>query len=146
MCIETCFTASNQRPILIDGYNVIRSDRANANNNRGGGLMISCKHNVTYLPIHVDLAINGAETITGKFLLCDIPIILSLMYRPLQVPIHNLFNTINDVIKNVNEHKPCKMIVLGDFNEDIMNGDNSLVQFMSNNCFHQYVRNATTDI
>ena len=107
LCVcETWLTASNQTPILIDGPNVIRSDRANANNNRGGGLMINCKHNVTYLPIHVDLAINGVETITGKCVLCDIPIIPSLMYRPPQVPIRNLFNTINDVIKSVNEHEP----------------------------------------
>ena len=144
LCVcETWLTTSHRTPILIDGHNVIRSDRANANNIRGGGLMISCKHNVTYLPIHVDLANNGVETISGTFVLCDIPIILSLMYRPPQVPIRNLFDTINDVIKSVNEHEP--MIVLGDFNEDIMNGDNSLVQFMNSNGFRQYVCNATTD-
>ena len=35
--------------------------------------------------------------------------------------------------------------MLGDFNEDIMNDDNSLVQFMNSNGFRQYVCNATTD-
>ena len=56
----------------------------------------------------------------------------------------NLLNTLNDVISSVNDDKP--IIVLGDFIEDILKNDKSvLVQFMRNNGFCQFVWNATTD-
>ncbi len=48
LCIcETQLTPSYQTPNIIDGHNVIRHDRTS--NNKGGGIMISCKDNITFV-------------------------------------------------------------------------------------------------
>ena len=123
LCIcETWLTPSQQTPNVIDGHNVIRRDRTNGN--RGGGLMISCKNNVTYTPIDIQLNNNGIENITGTVVLYNFPIVLSLINRPPQIPVSNLLSTLNDVITSVNDDEP--MIVLGDFNEDILTNDKSV--------------------
>jgi hypothetical protein len=47
LCIcETWLTSSNTTPNIFDNNNVIRHDRSSGS--RGGGLLISCKHTVTY--------------------------------------------------------------------------------------------------
>ena len=76
--------------------------------------------------------------------MCNFPIILSLVYRPPQVPMRNFLNTLSNVIDNVDDNDP--MIVLGDFNEDVMTNHKSmLTEFMQNNGFRQCVLYATTD-
>ena len=65
--------------------------------------------------------------------------ILSLVYRPPpQVPTRNLLITLSNVIDNVDDNDP--MIILGDFNEDVMTNHKSvLIEFMQNNGFRQCV-------
>ena len=94
LCIcETRLTPSHQTPKVIDGHNV----------------MISCKDNVTYSLIDIELNNNGIENITGSFVMRGFPIILSMIYRPPQVPMNNLLNTLNVVFCNVNENELMKM-------------------------------------
>ena len=134
LCIcETWLTESQATPNVIDDSTVIRCDRTCTS--RGGGLMIICKKNVIhiYTPIANELSNNGIECINGTVLLCEnFVIILSLVYRPPQVPMRSLLNTSSDVIENVDDDEP--MIVLGDFNEDVMTNRKSvLIQFMQTN-------------
>ena len=97
------------------------------------------------MPIAIELSSNGIECINGTVVLCEnFLIVLSLVYRPPQVPMRSLLNTLNDVIENVHDDEP--MIVLGDFNEDVMTNRKSvLIQFMQTNGFRQCVFNARTD-
>ena len=133
---ETWLTLSQQTPNVIDDSTVIRRDRTCGS--RGGGLMIVCKNNVLY---DFELSNNGIECIV---VMCNFPIILSLVYRPPQVPMRNFLNTLSNVIDNVDDNDP--MIVLGDFNEDVMTNHKSmLTEFMQNNGFRQCVLYATTD-
>ena len=128
LCIcETWLTPSQQTPNGIDNTTVIRCDRMS--NIKGGGLMILCKNNVLYTPIDIDLSNNGIECINETVVLCDFPIILSHICRPPQVPMRYLLNTLNDIIDSVDDNE--SMIVLGDFNEDVITNRKSvLIQFM----------------
>ena len=102
--------------------------------------MIVCKNNVLYYPIDIELSNNGIECINGTVVMCNLPMILSLVYRPPppQVPTRNLLNTLSNVIDNVDDNDP--MIILGDFNEDVMTNYKSvLIEFMQNNGFRQCV-------
>jgi hypothetical protein len=142
LCIcETWLTSSNTTPNVVNGHNVIRYDRNSGS--RGGGLLISCKHIVEYSILTTE-SNYGIEYITGQFVLFGYPIILSLVYRPPQVSITNVFNALSNIIRNFSEHEP--MIILGDFNEDVLvNGTSTLIQFMNNNKFQQFVKDPTTD-
>ena len=56
----------------------------------------------------------------------------------------NMLNTLNDIIDSVDDNE--SMIVLGDFNEDVITNRKSvLIQFMHSNGFRQCVLNASTD-
>ena len=97
--------------------------------------MIVCKNNVLYYPIDIELSNNRIECINGTVVMCNLPMILSLVYRPPQVPTRNLWITLSNVIDNVDDNDP--MIILGDFNEDVMTNHKSV--FMQNNGFRQCV-------
>ena len=97
--------------------------------------MIVCKNNVLYYPIDIELSNNRIECINGTVVMCNLPMILSLVYRPPQVPTRNLLITLSNVIDNVDDNDP--MIILGDFNEDVMTNYKSV--FMQNNGFCQCV-------
>jgi hypothetical protein len=147
LCIcETLLTHSQQTPNVIDDSTVIRHDRASGS--RGGGVMIICKKNIPYTPININLSNNGIECINGMILLHGFPLILSLIYRPPQIPMRNLLYTLNTIFNNVDDNEP--MIVLGDFNENFVFNNMSqsasfLLQFMGNHNFQQVVKNPTTD-
>ena len=61
LCLcETWLTPNIVTPNIIDSHtNIIRCDRTSGS--KGGGLMITCKPNVSYLLINVDLPDNGVE-------------------------------------------------------------------------------------
>ena len=83
LCIcETWLTLSQQIPNVIDDGTVIRCDRT-CSSTSGGGLMIVCKNNVLYYPIDIELSNKGIECINGTVVMCNFPMILSLVYRPL---------------------------------------------------------------
>ena len=61
-------------------------------------------------------------------MLCGFPIVVSLVYRPPPVPMNNLLSILNNILSAVSNSEP--VIVLGDFNEDIMSNQNSaLLQY-----------------
>ena len=142
LCLsETWLSPLTQTPSVIDGYNVIRCDRTSAS--RGGGVMIAHKQDIKCSSV-VNQRNNDIEQITGMFMLYGFPIVISLVYRPPLVAMNNLLNTLSNVLSTVNNSEP--MIVLGDFNEDILLNPNSkLLQFMLSNGFSQVVTSPTTD-
>ena len=61
-------------------------------------------------------------------MLCGFPIAVSLVYGPPLVPMNNLLSILNNILSAVSNSEP--VIVLGDFNEDIMCNQNSaLLQY-----------------
>ena len=105
--------------------------------------MITHKHDIECSSF-VNQSTNGIEQITGVFMLCGFQIVVSLVYRPPLVPMSNLLSILNNILSALSNSEP--VIVLGDFNEDIMSNPNSvLLQFMSSNGFRQVVSTPTTD-
>ena len=101
---------------------MIRCDRTRGS--RGGGVMITHKHDIERSSV-VYQSSNGIEQITGMFMLCGFPILVSLVYRPPLVPMSNLLSILNNILSAVSNSEP--VIVLGNFNEDIMSSPNSVL-------------------
>ena len=89
---------------------------------------------------------NGIEQLDVTFKYNGTPFLLVLIYRPPLVPLSNLLNIMASIISNTsNATQP--VIVLGDFNEDVINNPNSsLLSLMSTGgSFNQMVNSPTTD-
>lgn len=141
---ETWLLPSEASPCIKQDHVILRCDRAN-DGVRGGGVMISMPQTMKVYS-SMKIISNGIESILVTLTLyCNITVLLSLIYRPPNVPLNNLIDFLSNMISQTCQ---CNLpiIILGDFNEDLVDKPNSpLLILMENNGFSQLVSYRTTD-
>ena len=139
---ETWLTPSQPSPVVQSNHIAIRCDRASGDNK--GGVMISILEDLQPTHTHT-YASNGIEALSTTLLLANnTQIQIALLYRSPSVPLQTLITTLSTIINHVSIYRlPC--IILGDFNEDILQQLNGrIVTFMSNHGYTQLVTLPTT--
>ena len=132
---ETWLTPSQPSPVIHKNHTAIRCDRETQNNK--GGVMISVDRDMK--PTHIRrYASNSIEAVSITLQLPhNTQIQIALLYRSPSAPLLALTSLLSRVLNHVSMScLPC--IILGDFNEDIMqNNDNRIVCFMSSSGYTQ---------
>ncbi len=134
---ETWLTPSQPSPVVQDNQIAIRCDRASGDNK--GGVMISIPECMQ--PSSTQrYASNGIEAVSTTLLANNTPIQIALLYRSPSVPLQALTTILSTVLHHVS--MPC--VILGDFNEDILqHTDSRIVSFMSSHGYTQLVKSPT---
>lgn len=78
------------------------------------------------------------------FKIDELDIIIATIYRPQRYSIGAFMNNFSLLIDKL-ELLSTRLTVLGDFNQDIINNQSSVLNFMSAKGFSQYVENPTTE-
>lgn len=74
----------------------------------------------------------------------ELDLIFATAYRPQRYSIGAFMNNFSLLLDNL-ELLSIRLIVLGDFNQDTMNNQTSVLNFMSGKRFRQYIENPTTE-
>lgn len=140
---ETWLSSNQPSPVVQHNQLRLRCDRTLGNHK--GGTMISVSQNVQ--PVNTSIfTTNGIEGVSTTLLLpnaCRLQV--ALVYRSPSVTL-DAFLTALVAILNPIALTDISTVVLGDFNEDLLQKpDSRVLSLMSSNGFIQLVQSATTD-
>ena len=139
---ETWLNASQPSPVLFDGQTDIRCDRLTCENK--GGVLICVPSQMD--PSNVQRFVNnGIEAVSATLqILGASSIQIALVYRSPSVPQQTFTALLTRLLRHVSMcSTPC--VILGDFNCDLLNNQNSAVStLMHNFSFRQLVMVPTT--
>ena len=141
---ETWLTASQPSPVLQGNSIAIRCDRASGDNK--GGVMISVPQDMQPSGT-CTFTSNGIEAVCTTLLLPNASQIqIVLLYRSPSVPMEALISLLSRVLNHVTVSGTAR-IILGDFNEDLLNHtDSRIVSLMSTYGYTQLVQSPTTEV
>lgn len=140
---ETWLSPSQPSPVVQENQVALRCDRALAN--QKGGVMISVPQSMQ--PAHTStFTNNGIEAVTTTLLLpnaCRLQV--ALVYRSPSVSLDAFLGALATVLNHV-AMSDIPTVVLGDFNEDLLQKpDSRVLRLMSSNGYEQLVQSPTTD-
>ena len=135
---ETWLSPSHSSPNLGDNYITIRSDRTN--DNHKGGVLISVLESL-YPSHRLSLNFLGIESVITTLTLPNSNCLN--IYRSPSCSIDILINALTTILNNVPQTNPS--VILGDFNDNVLNKQTKFLQFMSRKGYTQLVSTPTTD-
>ena len=109
--------------IAIDSYNIVRVNRRPSINKKGGGILVFIKDCYKFDVDHVNTNINRhGEIISMTFYVHETKYKLIAVYRPPHANNTYVYETVTKLVTA--EHHNRKLIILGDFNHDLLVDEN----------------------
>ncbi|XP_061175632.1 uncharacterized protein LOC133184560 [Saccostrea echinata] len=108
-------------------------------NMQQGGVSVFCRSGVVYEELKIA---ENLECIVFK--IESIDTVVATIYRPQRYVIGTFMETLNQFLSRLEAHS-SRMIVIGDFNQDILREQSSILNFMTLKEFKQCIQNPTTD-
>ncbi|XP_062580740.1 uncharacterized protein LOC134242656 [Saccostrea cucullata] len=104
-----------------------------------GGVSVFCKSGVIYEELKI---VENLECIVFK--IGNIDTVVASIYRPQRYLIGKFMEALKLLLSRL-ERLSRKLIVIGDFNQDLLNHQTSILSFMTSNGFRQCLENPTTE-
>lgn len=140
---ETWISPTQPTPLVQDNQVTLRCDRTLANHK--GGVMISAPQNMQ--PAHIArFTSNGIEAVATTLILPNAThLLVAVVYRSPSMSSDAFLNALTAILNHI-AMPDIPAIVLGDFNEDLLQKpDSRTLSLMSSRGYEQLVQSPTTD-
>ena len=148
--LKNIYDQRNEINLQIDTFDFIHKCRSDCyesekfndlKNSNGGG--VACYNKIQNEFRIINLSIHDLEYIS--FEISKTNIIVVLIYRPVQYNITDFKRKMQELLQKLSNFYNKNILIIGDFNSDAKNIENTFVKLMKNNKYEQYVLNATTE-